>query len=137
MGVFVLDCSVTMAWLFDDEDDPFAATVRDRLGPDMAVVPAIWPLEVGNALLTAERRKRITRAEALRFAELVRELPIDVAVSSTATLRGGGLQLAHDTGLSMYDASYLELAAEQGLPLATLDDALRRAARKVGVPLVR
>ena len=69
--MFVLDCSVTMAWVFDDEDDAYAASVRDRLDADVALVPSIWPLEVGNALVVAERRKRVSRAEALRFLEIL------------------------------------------------------------------
>jgi len=73
--MFVLDCSVTMAWAFDDEDVPRAAGMRDRLGEDLAVVPAIWALEVGNALLVAERRQRISRAESVRFVEILRALP--------------------------------------------------------------
>jgi predicted nucleic acid-binding protein len=133
--VFVLDCSVTMAWLFDDEDDLRAAAVRDSLDADMALVPAIWPLEVANALVVAERRQRVSRAEALRFLEVLRQLPIDVgAVPSLAAVEGA-LQIAHETGLSVYDAAYLDLAATQGLPLATLDRRLAAAAARVGVAL--
>ena len=134
--MFVLDCSVTMAWVFDDEDDPYAASVRDRLGGDVAVVPSIWPLEVGNALLVAERRKRVSRAEALRFAGILRQLPIDVDATPALAALDGLLAIAHDTGLSVYDAEYLDLAATHGLPLATLDKTLRRAARRLGVMLL-
>ncbi|MFA4966118.1 MAG: type II toxin-antitoxin system VapC family toxin [Thermoleophilia bacterium] len=135
--MFVLDCSVTMAWVFDDEDDAYAAGVRDRLDGDVAVVPAVWPLEVGNALLVAERGKRISRAEALRFVGILHLLPIDVDATPTLAAMDGLLQLAHGTGLSLCDAGYLELAATQGLPLASLDKGLRRAARQVGVALVK
>jgi len=134
--VLVLDCSVTMAWVFDDEDDPYAASVRDRLDADVAVVPSLWPLEVGNALVVAERRKRVSRAEALRFLGILGQLPIDVDATPTLASVDGVLQLAHETGLSVYDAAYLELSATHGLPLATLDAALRRAARKVGVKIL-
>jgi predicted nucleic acid-binding protein len=134
--VFVLDCSVAMAWIFADEDDPYAASVRDRLAADTAVVPSIWPLEVGNALVVAERHKRVSRAEALRFLELLRQLPIDVDATPTLTSVEGVLQLAHETGLSVYDAAYLELSATHGLPLATLDKGLRTATRRLGVALV-
>lgn len=134
--VFVLDCSVTMAWVFDDEDDPHAASVRDRLDTDVAVVPSIWPLEVGSALVVAERHRRVSRAEALCFLGILGQLPIDVDAPPTAASVDGVLQLAHETGLSVYDAAYLELSATRGLPLATLDAGLRRAARKMGVKIL-
>lgn len=134
--MFVLDCSVTMAWVFDDQDDPHAATVRDRLDHEVALVPSIWPLEVGNALIVAERRKRLTRAEALRFLEVLRQLPIDVDAMPTLASVGGALQIAHETGLSLYDAAYLDRAATHGLPLATLDRRLASAAAHVGVVVV-
>jgi predicted nucleic acid-binding protein len=133
--VFVLDCSVTMAWIFDDEDDPRAAAVRDRLGGDVALAPSIWPLEVGNALLVAERRERVSRAEALRFLEVLRQLPIDVDVTEAMVALDRALQIARETGVSAYDASYLELAARFGVPLATLDRCMAAAAAQVGVAL--
>jgi len=134
--MFVLDCSVTMAWAFDDEDVPRAAAMRDRLGEDLAVAPAIWALEVGNALLVAERRKRISRAESARFVEILRALPIDVGAAPFLGTLGSLLSLARQTGVSVYDACYLDLAAAHGLPLATLDKALERAARQIGVALL-
>lgn len=134
--MFVLDCSVTMAWAFDDEDAPRAAGMRDRLDQDIAVVPAIWALEVGNALLMAERRKRISRAESLRFVELLRALPIDVDATPALGGLDSLLSLARQAGVSVYDAGYLDLAASHGLPLATLDKALERAARQIGVALL-
>lgn len=134
--MFVIDCSVTMAWVFDDEDDPYAASVRDRLDADVAVVPAIWPMEVGNALVVAERRARISRANALRFVEILRQLPIDVDATPTLAALDELLQVARDAGVSAYDASYLELAATHGLALASLDEGLKRAARELGVALL-
>jgi predicted nucleic acid-binding protein len=134
--VFVLDCSVTVAWLFDDEDDAYAASVRDRLEDDVAVVPALWSLEVGNALLVAERRRRISRADALRFSQILRTLPIDVDGAPTLLEVEGLCELAREAGLSVYDAAYLELAAAHGLPLASLDKGLNRAAADLGVPLL-
>lgn len=125
-----------MAWVFDDEDDPYAASVRDRLDADVAVVPAIWPLEVGNALVVAERRARISRANALRFVEILRQLPIDVDATPTLAALDELLQVARDAGVSAYDASYLELAATHGLALASLDGGLQRAARQLGVALL-
>jgi len=131
----VLDCSVTMAWIFDDEDDPLAAAVRDRLDGDVALAPSIWPLEVGNALLVAERRGRVSRAEALRFLEVLSQLPIDVDATEAMVAMDRVLQIARETDLSAYDASYLDLAARLGVPLATLDRRLASGAAHVGVAL--
>jgi len=133
--VFVLDCSVTMAWIFDDAEDPLAAAVRDRLAGDVALAPSIWPLEVGNALLAAERRERVSRAEALRFLEVLGQLPIEVDATEVMVAPERTLQIALETGVSAYDASYLELAARFGVPLATLDRRLAAAAVQVGVAL--
>lgn len=110
--------------------------MRDRLGEDLAVVPAIWALEVGHALLVAERRQRISRAEAVRFVEILRALPIDVDATRALGAMSSLLSLARQTGVSVYDASYLDLAAAHGRPLATLDKALERAARQIGVALL-
>lgn len=134
--MFVLDCSVSMAWIFDDEDDAYAASVRDRLKSEAAIVPAIWPLEVGNALLVAERRRRISRAESLRFSRILGALPIDINVTPSLQDTEALCELARDVGLSVYDATYLELAATHGLPLATLDKGLARAAAGLGLALV-
>ncbi len=133
--MFVLDCSVTMAWIFDDAEDPLAAAVRDRLAGDVALAPSIWPLEVGNALLAAERRERVSRAEALRFLEVLGQLPIEVDATEVMVAPERTLQIARETGVSAYDASYLELAARFGVPLATLDRRLAAAAVQVGVAL--
>jgi predicted nucleic acid-binding protein len=134
--MFVLDCSVTMAWVFDDEDEPLAAKVRDRLADTIAIVPSVWPLETSNALLTAERRGRLTEAESVRFLTVLRSLPINVEAGPSLRLVDELLSLARRLGLTVYDASYLELAMRRGVPLATLDARLSAAAAVVGVGLV-
>ncbi len=74
----MVDASVTMAWCFADEATPGAESVLDRFNEDEAVVPAIWPLEIANLLLVAERRQRLTEAQAVRFSDLLQQLPIHV-----------------------------------------------------------
>jgi predicted nucleic acid-binding protein len=130
---FVLDASVTLAWCFEDEASPYAEAVLEKLAPGAAVVPSIWPLEVANALLVAERRKRLTRAKVTRFLQVLRSLPIVVDSEGGARALDTVLDLARAHGLSVYDAGYLELALRDGLPLATLDERLKRAARQAGV----
>lgn len=135
MSRFVLDCSVTMAWCFESEPDAYARDVLASMPRTTAVVPPLWLLEVPNVLLVAERRRRITRADAARFLDLVEELPLVVAtpegVAGMATL----VTLGHDLGLSAYDAAYLHLARRERIPLASRDRALRTAAERARVAL--
>ncbi len=133
---FVVDASVALAWHFDDEVSEYADRVLERLREDQAFVPAIWPLEVANGLLIAERRKRLSAAKLARAVELTQELAISVSEQGAEVALGPVLDLARAEKLSAYDAAYLELAMREGLPLATRDAALQAAARRVGVPLV-
>jgi predicted nucleic acid-binding protein len=132
---FVVDASVVMSWCFADEADAYADGVLDRLTQDEALVPSIWPLEIGNVLLVAERRKRLSEADSARFLALLGELPIVIEPEPPQRMLREILALARELGLSTYDAAYLDLAMRLGLPLATNDAALRKAAKKVRVPL--
>lgn len=129
---FVLDCSVTMAWMFRDEATDATDRLRDMLDENRALVPALWPTETANALLAATRRKRIEREEWRRLRTQLNALPIDVDPVSTARAWGPALDLAAVHDLTVYDATYLELAMRSGLPLATLDRALGAAAQAEG-----
>jgi predicted nucleic acid-binding protein len=124
---FVLDSSVALAWLLPDEANPSADALADRLTQQAALVPAIWPLEVGNALLMAQRRSRIKDEDLLRLAAIVSALPIHVDQSPSAPALGAVLELAKRLGLTTYDAAYIELAQRRALPLATSDEKLRQA----------
>ncbi|MPZ14745.1 MAG: PIN domain-containing protein [Chloroflexi bacterium] len=134
---FVVDNSITMAWLFADEDTPFTESVIDRLRDESALVPVIWPLELANALLVGERRRRVTQAQSERFIQLLDSLPITVDVDTAEDAFRGVIDIARAQGLSSYDASYIVLAMREGISLATQDQRLRAAATRVGVPLVR
>ena len=98
-----------------------------------AIVPNLWRLELGNVLVQAERHGRITAAQLTTALELVRSLPITTAAETDSRAFREILNLARATSLTTYDASYLELAMRHGLPLATLDKALIRAASRVAV----
>ncbi len=129
----VIDASVALAWCFEDESREFADQVLERLVETAGLVPLIWPLEVGNALIGAERRGRLSQAESERFLELLRRLPIRIEPASLTYLLGEVIALAREQGLSTYDAVYLDLAMRSGLPLVTLDAALQQAALRCGV----
>ena len=135
--MFVVDASITLAWCFTDESSQYADDVLGRLEEDEAVAPAIWPLEVANGLLTAERRGRVDAAELPRLSELLGALPVHVETVLLADALGRVLDAARTFDLTAYDAAYLDLAARRGLPLATLDQRLERACRSADVELLR
>jgi predicted nucleic acid-binding protein len=132
---FVLDCSVTMTWCFDDEATPFTDSVRDSLADVRAVVPSLWQLEVANATIMGERRNRLDEARSQRFIVLIEALPIVIDHETAGRAFGETRHLARTYQLSAYDASYLELAIRRGLPLACLDGKLKTAAIAAGVAL--
>lgn len=135
VDAWVLDASVTLAWVFDDEARPETDLLMDRILADDVVVPSLWRLEIANALLTALRRGRLTYDVALnRLGDLL-GLSIVVAdpPDKKATMNAFGWGQGY--GLSAYDASYLDLAYWKGIPIATLDRKLARAARELGVPV--
>jgi predicted nucleic acid-binding protein len=133
MADLVVDNSIVMAWCFADADGEYADRILDRLETGEALVPAIWPLEVGNVLLVTERRKRLTPADFIRFFALLSNLPITVEQETPDRMLKEIFSLAREYNLSTYDASYLDLAMRKGLPLATLDEALIKAAGKCKV----
>ena len=96
-----------MAWCFEDEADGYADAAIEALGSDDGLVPGIWPLEVANTLLAAERRKRLRPAASARFVELLDDLPLEVEESSLKCATGSVLALARAHRLSAYDAAYL------------------------------
>ncbi len=134
---FVLDASVAVAWCFEDEATKFTEGVLDLLSAGAeALVPAIWPVEVANALLIAERRNRIVLAQVTALLQRIAALPIAVLPIDPPRAFDHILPVARQLSLSGYDAAYLDLALRQGLPLATLDEQLRRAAKTTGIVLL-
>ena len=123
-----------MAWCFEDEATDATDGVLERFGDEQATVPPLWPLEVANVLLVAERRARISEAQAARFLELLAQLPI--AVDESATDMSTVVAVGRRHVLTSYDACYLVLAERLGAPLATLDARLAQAATDAGVALL-
>jgi predicted nucleic acid-binding protein len=132
---FVLDCSVTMAWCFDDEATPYTDGVRDSLAQKRAVVPSIWPLEAASATISGERRKRLDEARSHRFFVLLEALPIVVDEETSKRAFADVVQLARTYRLSAYEAADLEPAIRRGLPLACNEGKLKTAALATGVVL--
>ena len=132
---FVVDNSVVMSWCFKDETANYADAVLGKLAGAAAVVPSIWPLEVVNVLLVAERQERLSESDSIRFLTLLSQLPIVVEHERPEMIHEL-LALARAHNLSSYDASYLNLAMRKGLSIATLDDKLIEAARRSDVTIL-
>jgi predicted nucleic acid-binding protein len=133
---FVLDASVTLCWCFENQATKYTEAIFEMLaGGDEAVVPFIWPLEIANVLVTAERRKDLKAAQVTNFTEELTAWPIQVDTVGLDRAFQQILSAARFYRLSAYDAAYLELAIREGLPLATLDNDLRRAASSAGVKM--
>lgn len=129
---FVLGNSVVMRWLFRDgtpETIGYADRVLALLTQEgnSAVVPCVWRLEVGNVIARAEAKGLLQEARSAAFLGILNEMSIHLDERSNQVALSDTLQLARRYGLTTYDASYLELALREGLPLATNDDALRKA----------
>lgn len=131
--VLVVDNSVVMSWLFEDEVSAYADNVLDQLPEIKLIVPAIWSLEVSNVLLVAEKRGRLSNEDVSDFLNLLKQLPIEVVVEDHAKSMPRILALGRANELSAYDAAYLDLAIQNLCPLATLDKNLVKAAKSCGV----
>ncbi len=138
MKYFVLDASVTLAWLIDRAAQPYATRIRQLLlAGDRAVVPPLWRLEIANAFLVAERRGLLTAADT---AEILHSFYSGIARSIEESQQVLPLQRvlasARQFKLTAYDAEYLDTARTQELPLATLDRELEKAALEAGVAVL-
>ncbi|MDZ7698515.1 MAG: type II toxin-antitoxin system VapC family toxin [Deltaproteobacteria bacterium] len=132
---FVIDNSVVMSWCFKDEASEYADAVLDSLQESSALVPSIWPLEVVNVLLVAERKRRLSKADSVRFITLLSKLPIIVEYERTETMMNELLTLARVNNLSSYDTAYLDLSLRKGLPISTTDTRLIKAAKNADVTI--
>ena len=133
---FVIDASATLPWRFFDEATPWSEALLDRVESGEEIfVPAHWPFEVANGLLVAQRKGRVTDAQVGEFLEDLASLSIRVVPAAPAQLPAI-LSLAQQYRLTAYDAAYLDLAQRAGLPLATLDADLQKAAAAAGAALV-
>lgn len=132
----MLDNSVALAWCFEDEQTPVVMDLLDRVAETGANAPLLWPLEALNGLLVAERRRRLDPDRRSRLAMFLRELPIRLDIETADQAWDATGKIAHELKLTLYDATYLELALRRRLPLASLDQNLRKAATAVGVEVL-
>jgi predicted nucleic acid-binding protein len=132
----VVDCSATMAWFMPDEGSIESEAVRVRVTDEGAVVPTLWPIEVGNTFLLAVRHRRISAEHRIRALQDLARLPINIDTETLTRAWGETSALAERFRLTIYDACYLELARRRTLPLATLDGDLRAAGDALGIEVL-
>ena len=137
MNGIVIDASVALAWCFPDEANDYADKVLVALEGRSILVPALWPIEITNALVVAERRKRIIQSSIRRFIELLSGLTVIMVAQSATESVSNILPLAREYNLSAYDAAYLDVALRDGAPLATLGKELQEAGRTAGIEIFR
>jgi len=134
---WVLDSSVALAWALPDETSARAEKFLARVSPkDSLWVPALWWYEISNALVVAQRRRRLAEPESMRVMELYGRLPVQTDMDLTLDAARRFQVLARAHSLSVYDAAYLELAQRKSAGLATLDRRLSNAARKANLKVL-
>jgi len=137
MSRFVLDASIALAWCFPDENTTLAEQVAKMFTRgDSALAPSFWPHEILNALLAGEKRRRITQDLIDNFLKDLAVLPVGLVPSPADDVFTRVQALCREFSLTAYDAAYLGLAVDGGLPLATLHQDLIRACKKAGVDLL-
>lgn len=136
MGSLVLDASVAISAVLEEDKSDLARAILLRVAEAGATVPNLWHLEVGHTLLIAERRRKIDVMRRQEIQTLLLDLPITVDPETSSRAMRDTAALATQYRLTVYDAAYLELSHRLELPLATFDGDLRRAARTLSVALV-
>lgn len=132
----VIDASLALSWLFEDEQTPLIMNLLQQVSGTGAVVPSLWRLEIGNALQIAIKRRRINPAYRDAMIQKLVHLPIATDPDTNEYAWTTTLHLAEVHQLTVYDASYLELTLRRGLPLATCDADLAAAAKTAGANLL-
>jgi predicted nucleic acid-binding protein len=134
--MLVVDSSVALSWCFEDEISPETDAILDQVRVGGAVVPSIWPVEVANVLLQAERRRRLSLSEVAEAIALMSGLRISIDDDTAGRAWREIMGMARADKLTEYDAAYLELAVRCGMPLATRDVELAHAARRAGLTVL-
>ncbi len=133
---FVVDASVAMSWCFLDEITPATQRLLKEMSGAPALVPAWWYVEIANVLALSERKGRVSSKNIADFIAVLDSAKIEVDNEAPQRAFSHILPLCRAHRLTSYDAIYLDLAMRRKLPLATLDEPLRKAAKKLGVKLL-
>jgi predicted nucleic acid-binding protein len=134
--LIVVDASLFVAWLLNEPDHGPADSVWDILTAETIFVPGHWPNEIANALRRAVRTNRLRMDEVSPIAERVNTFEIGFAKPTPRSQIGSLALEALEFGLSTYDMTYVRLARDHRCPLATIDGAMRNAARRLHIDLL-
>jgi predicted nucleic acid-binding protein len=132
----VVDASVAMSWCFLDEATPATRKLLAGISDATILVPAWWYIEITNVLVLAEQKGRTTADQVAEFISMIEALDVEVDSESPPRAFSHLLPLCRSHRLTSYDAIYLDLAFRRRLPLASLDEPLRKAAKKLGIKLL-
>lgn len=133
MARLVIDASLAAAWCFPDEQTDFTNGVLQMVGETIDLIaPTLWAYEIRNTVLMGLKRKRITKDGVQKLLVFLNDLAVELSEPSS---HDAVFSLAETHGLTFYDAAYLDLALREGTAIGSLDDDLRKAATKAGVPL--
>jgi len=134
---FIVDASVGFAWVYQGQATPETDRLLNEVAAGVTVVvPALWYLEMSNVLLIAQRRHRLTTIQRKAALEKLAAMQFTVDEEGTRHAFGKTSELAEKYGLTIYDATYLELALRRSLPLASRDEALKIAAKQCGLKIL-
>lgn len=137
MNKFVIDCSATMSLFLPDENDTnYTNIIHKQLENKDCIVPSIWCYEIANVLLSCKKRNRLDDKQINEIANLIYKLPIDVENNNLHFIHNNVFNIASLNELSIYDASYIELAIRFNCSIATLDKKLIDVAKKLNVGLL-
>lgn len=130
----MLDASAAVAWASPDEAP--STELAAAVASGAAVAPALWPYEVQNVLAVLRRRGRLTGEDWVAAADAVRAIRVEIETTDRRRVEEDVLRIAEVHGLTVYDAAYLELAMRRRIPLATLDNVLRKTATSAGIEVL-
>jgi predicted nucleic acid-binding protein len=134
---FVADSSVGIGWIHPSQSSELTRRLLEEAKNGAVIyVPALWHLEIANALLVAVRRKLITEGQRAVGLTLLSQLRVIIDDETNRLAFSIVSELAARHSLSVYDAAYLELARRKSVPLATRDEPLKAAAKRSGVKLL-
>ena len=135
--MFIIDCSSTISLFLPDEiNNDYTNKLYDSFKNNVCVVPSLWCYELSNVLLSSKKRNRINDNQINEIVNLIYDLPVEIENINFCYIQNNIFNIANDNNLSVYDASYLELAIRFNCSLATLDKKLIDVAKKLNVGLI-
>lgn len=133
MSDFVVDNSVVLSWVLKDENSKKSQKILNNLTSSRGYVPSLWPYELANALFVAQKRDRIKEVDSAAFIKHLKKLPIFIEESEYDTITKDVLSLSREHNITVYDASYMELAIRKNIAMASFDKLIIRLCQKIGI----